>query len=131
MKNYIRTAFFALIIAAMPAMMVGCGKKEKKQNEIQTYLASSAATVEKEYAKGMKLTKRELNEGDTVLTYHIKVEDNRFEKVTPDSLKATIANDLKNKERLTKMLKRNGIGIQYVYDTPSKVITIFFAHDEL
>lgn len=83
---------------------------------------------------GMILTKCTFNEGDTVFTYFIKVEDNRLDKVTPDELKSTIAKEDMKKDsmkKITALLKKNNYGLQYVFDTPKKILTVFFDSSEL
>lgn len=81
----------------------------------------------------MVLNKCEYKQGDSLFVYHIKVNDNRFNKVSADSIKSTLSRDLASPEmyKLTDVLVRNSIGLQYIYDSEKEVITIAFTPSEL
>jgi len=86
-----------------------------------------------ELSNGTLLTKCEYKEGDSLLTYYIKVKDKRFDKSNIDSIKQSLLNsmDSTGMKKVKNLLVRNSIGLRYVYDTEDKDITIVFSPDEL
>lgn len=134
MKKAIRIAFVAVLAVVMAATATSCKKKaDPRANELTALAAKVTAAGEKEINKGMTLTKCEYNAQDTVFTLYYQIDDSRFDGVTPDSLKATIAKDIKEEKRqkLTHAIKSRGAAMQYVYNTPSKIISVFFTNAEL
>lgn len=102
-------------------------------DNLQKIVEQINAKSETELSNGTILTKCEYKEGDSLLTYFIKVKDKRFEKEIVDSIKNTLYKDISSPKmsKLVSLLIRNSIGIKYVYDTEDKDITIVFSHEEL
>ena len=71
--------------------------------------------------------------GDSLFTYHIKVDDKRFDEVSADSLKAKLSGDLASPdmEKLVRVLSRNGIGLCYKYELEDTVMTVVFTPEEI
>lgn len=115
------------------SVFCGCKKQNKDIENLQKIVEQINANGETELSNGTILTKCEYKEGDSLLTYHIKVKDKRFDKEEIDSIKNALAKDISSPEmkKLVELLSRNGIGLKYVYDTDAKAITIVFAHEEL
>lgn len=126
----------SIIIAAMTLIMAATTSCQKSNPDIKN-LCNIAQKInsggEVKHENGMILTKCTFNEGDTVFTYFIKIDDNRFDKVSAEELKTTIAKDIKkeNMKKITTLLKKNNFDLQYVYDTPKKLLTVFFDSSEL
>lgn len=133
MKKILTCIVFAVVAIVMAATTTSCKKTNPDVESLCNIAKAATANGEQKLPNGMTLTKCNFNEGDTVFTYFIKVEDGRLDNVPVDSLKSTVAADLKNDEakKLTSILKKNNFGLKYVYDTPKKVMTVFFASSEL
>lgn len=117
----------------MAAMVTSCKKEDTRAKELTALATKVSAAGEQEINKGMKLTKCEYNTQDTVFTLYYQIDDARFDKVSPDSLKATIAKDIKAEKRkkLRNAVKSKGAAMQFVYNTPSKIMSVFFSNAEL
>ena len=91
------------------------------------------AQPDKELANGTILTKCEYNVGDSVFTYYIKVEDNRFDNVNTDSIKSSLSRRILSPQmkKLRNTLIKGNVGLQYIYDSASKKISIVFSPKEL
>jgi len=110
-----------------------CKKQNQDLETLQKIVEQINANNETELSNGTVLTKCEYIEGDSLLTYYIKVKDKRFEKENVDSIKNKLFKDLSSPEmsKLIGILARNNIGLKYVYDAEDKDITIVFSHEEL
>ncbi len=130
MKQFIFT--FVIAVATIFAVC-SCKKQNKDLIALQTLVEQVNTKPESELPNGMILTKCEYKEGDSLLTYYIKVKDKRFENHNIDSIKRNILNgmDSTGMKKVRKLLVRNSIGLRYIYDTEDKDITIVFSSDEL
>lgn len=115
------------------SIFCSCKKQSQDIETLQKIVEQINAKGDTELSNGTILTKCEYKEGDSLLTYYIKVKDKRFEKEVVDSIKNTLFKDLSSPEmsKLVGLLARNNIGIKYIYDTEDKDITIVFSHEEL
>lgn len=115
------------------SVLCGCKKQNRNLENLQKIVEQINAKSDTELSNGTILTKCEYKEGDSLLTYYIKVKDKRFEKEAVDSIKNTLLKDLSSPEmsKLVSLLVHNGIGLKYVYDTEDKDISIVFSHEEL
>lgn len=115
------------------SVLCGCKKQNTNLENLQKIVEQINAKSDTELSNGTILTKCEYKEGDSLLTYYIKVKDKWFEKEAVDSIKNTLLKDLSSPEmsKLVSLLVRNGIGLKYVYDTEDKDISIVFSHEEL
>ena len=122
MRNIITAA---LLIVFLSMTMGSCKKKAANRNTamIEKIVEDINADSNKELPNGTILTKCEYQKGDSLMTYHIKVEDGRFDNISSDSIKASLIADLQT-EKLVKVLKKNAIGLQYIFNTSTKDITI-------
>ncbi len=111
----------------------GCKKQNQDLITLQNIVEQINTKGETELPNGTVLTKCEYREGDSLFTYHIKVNDKRFDDVSVDSIKSSILKDLSSTEmkKITKLLVRNMIGLQYIFDTEAKDISIVFSQEEL
>lgn len=129
-----RKTFYILLLACLAIVLAGsCGKPKKDMRSLQHIVEQVNAKGETQLANGTVLTKCEYALGDSVLTYYIKVNDNRFDRADADSIKSALVADFARPEKakLTTLLIRNGIGVRYVFNTSSKEIAIVLSPDEL
>lgn len=129
MKHLVFT--FVLIIVA--SVTCSCKKQNKDLLTLQTLVEQVNTNEGIELSNGTLLTKCEYKEGDSLLTYYIKVKDKRFEDSNIDSIKKSILSgmDSTGLKKVKPLLVRNSIGLRYIYDTEDKDITIVFSPDEL
>ena len=125
--------FFTFLVFMLCTIISGCKKQNQDLVSLQNIVEQINKKGETELPNGTVLTKCEYKEGDSLFTYYIKVNDKRFDNVPVDSIKNTVLKDLSSSEmkKLTNLLVRNMIGLQYVFDTDSKDISIVFSYDEL
>ena len=124
MRNIITAA---LLIVFLSMTMGSCKKKAANRNTamIEKIVEDINADSNKELPNGTILTKCEYQKGDSLMTYHIKVEDGRFDNISSDSIKASLIADLHTEktEKLVRGMKKNAIGLQYIFNTSTKDIT--------
>ena len=108
-------------------------QNNKYAERLQELAAQINAQPDKKLANGTILTKCEYNVGDSVFTYYIKVEDNRFDNVNTDSIKSSLYRRIYSPQmkKLRNTLIKSNVGLQYVYDSASKQISIVFPPNEL
>ena len=125
--------FVTIFVFMLCAIISSCKKQNKDLISLQNIVEQINKKGETELSNGTVLTKCEYKEGDSLFTYYVKVSDKRFDDVPVDSIKNTVLKDLSSPEmkKLTNLLVRNMIGLQYIFDTDSKDISIVFSHDEL
>lgn len=130
MKHFI---FMTVMVIATVSSICGCKKQNKDLIALQTLVEQVNAKSETELSSGMLLKKCEYKEGDSLLTYYIKVKDKRFENSNIDSIKQNLLSgmDSTGMKKVKNLLVRNSIGLRYIYDTEDKDITIVFSPDEL
>lgn len=129
MKNAIIVALSVIVLVAM----TGCKKSSNETETLQNLVESVNSNPNSPIGNGMTLTKCEYKNGDSIFTYYVKVSDKRFEKVSQDQIKSTVASDLRGPklQKMVSTLARNNIYLQYVFDTDTKTIPILFSPDEL
>lgn len=125
--------FFTFLVFMLCTIISGCKKQNQDLVSLQNIVEQINKKGDTELPNGTVLTKCEYKEGDSLFTYYIKVNDKRFDNVPVDSIKNTVLKDLSSPEmkKLTNILVSNMIGLQYVFDTDSKDISIVFSHNEL
>ena len=130
MKKGIFVTVFVFLICAV---ISSCKKQNKDLISLQNIVEQINKKGETELSNGTILTKCEYKEGDSLFTYYVKVSDKRYDDVPVDSIKNAVLKDLSSSEmkKITTLLVRNMIGLQYIFDTDSKDISIVFSHDEL
>ncbi len=121
----------ACVLAA--SVFCGCGRKADDTGQLQSFVSEINSQPGKELANGTVLLKCEYQKGDSLFTYHIKVDDKRFDEVSADSLKAKLSGDLASPdmEKLVRVLSRNGIGLCYKYELEDTVMTVVFTPEEI
>lgn len=127
------TIIITIISALFASIMTGCKQNNKYAEKLHALAEQINAQPDKKLANGTILTKCEYNAGDSVFTYFIKVEDNRFDKIETDSIKASLARRIASPEmkKLRNTLIKGNVGLRYIYDSESKEITIVFSPQEL
>ena len=127
------TLVIIIISVAFASLFSGCKQNNKYAERLQELAAQINAQPDKKLANGTILTKCEYNVGDSVFTYYIKVEDNRFDNVNTDSIKSSLYRRIYSPQmkKLRNTLIRSNVGLQYVYDSASKQISIVFPPNEL
>ena len=127
------TLVIIIISVAFASLFSGCKQNNKYAERLQELAAQINAQPDKKLANGTILTKCEYNVGDSVFTYYIKVEDNRFDNVNTDSIKSSLYRRIYSPQmkKLRNTLIKSNVGLQYVYDSASKQISIVFPPNEL
>ena len=127
------TLVIIIISVAFASLFSGCKQNNKYAERLQKLAAQINAQPDKKLANGTILTKCEYNVGDSVFTYYIKVEDNRFDNVNTDSIKSSLYRRIYSPQmkKLRNTLIKSNVGLQYVYDSASKQISIVFPPNEL
>lgn len=125
--------FIVLSLFLICSVVCSCRKQNQDLTTLQNIVEQLNAKSDTVLSNGTTLTKCEYKEGDSLLTYYIKVEDKRFDKEDIDSIKNALMKDFSSPgmKKLVGLLARNSIGLKYVYDTEDKDITIVFSHKEL
>ena len=131
MKKFHIYALFALLLAST---VVGC-KPNKNDNDrrVMIFVDKINANPGRELPNGTILNSLDYAPGDSLLVYHIRVSDKRFDGVEADSVKAQLLKDLSlpDNKVLVGLLKRNNIGVKYIYTTESKEISVILSPAEL
>lgn len=88
---------------------------------------------DKELSNGTLLTGCEYIEGDSLLTYIIKVSDNRYDKLEEDSIKRNFAKTVKSESmrKIVNLLNRSKVGLKYKLELPEKEVEIIFSRLEI
>lgn len=122
-----------IIISVLFASLTGCKQNNKYAEKLQALAEQINSAPDKELENGTILTKCEYNADDSLFTYYIKVEDNRFDNVETDSIKSSLARKIASPKmkKLRNILIKGNVGLQYVYDSDNKKITIAFSPDDL
>lgn len=129
MKRYI----ILVLVCSVLFTLCGCKKQNKDTALLQDLVEQINKKADTALPNGTVLSKCEYVSGDSLFTYFIKVDDNRYENVNIDSLKSSIAKELNTSEmqKITKILCKNSIGLRYIYNTSTKEIEIVFSPEEL
>lgn len=122
-----------IVSALFASFLTGCKQNNKYAEKLQTLAEQINSAPDKELENGTILTKCEYSADDSLFTYYIKVEDNRFDNVETDSIKSSLARKIASPKmkKLRNILIKGNVGLQYVYDSDSKKITIAFSPDDL
>lgn len=123
----------AFLVCSVLYVLCGCKKQNKDTALLQNIVEQINQKADTSLPNGTILNKCEYVEGDSLFTYYIKVDDNRYENVDVDSIKSSIGKELKSKEmkKISNVLCKNHIGLRYIYDTSTKEIEIVFSPEEL
>ena len=131
MKNLILLFTLGILLQ----VSIGCKKKNNnpRLDAIAALAEKVNSTPNKKLSNGTILSKCEYKKGDSLFVYFIKVDDKRFDNITADSIKSSLVSDLKSEEmnNISKTLKRNSIGIKYIFNTEKKDIEITLSPQEL
>lgn len=124
---------FTAIAFLTASLSVGCKQKNKDIEQLQNFVEEINALPGKDLKNGTVLTKCEYKQGDSLFTYRIKVGDKRFSNVPADSVKSILSKKMTepSMQKLVKILSRNSIGLQYIYETEDNEMTIVFTPSEL
>ena len=124
-----------LTLGFLLQVSIGCKKKnnDSRLDAIAALVEKVNSTPNQKLSNGTILSKCEYKKGDSLFVYYIKVEDKRFDNITADSIKSSLISDLKSEEmkNISKTLKRNSIGIKYIFNTEKKDIEITLGPQEL
>lgn len=124
-----------LTLGFLLQVSIGCKKKnnDSRLDAIAALVEKVNSTPNQKLSNGTILSKCEYKKGDSLFVYFIKVEDKRFDNITADSIKSSLISDLKSEEmkNISKTLKRNSIGIKYIFNTEKKDIEITLGPQEL
>lgn len=113
--------------------LAGCKQRNGDLEQLQGFVEQINEHPGQTLDNGTVLQRCEYKEGDSLLTYRIKVDDDRFSKVSMDSVKHTLSQKLgsPDMQKLVRILSRNAIGVQYVFETEDSEMTIVFTPSEL
>lgn len=122
----------ALLICFVLLIPCGCKKQNNDTALLQELVEQINQKGETSLSNGTILNKCEYVNSDSVFTYYIKVNDNRYEKVDVDSIKSAIRKELNSTEmkKISNILCKNHISLRYIYDTSNKEIEIVFSPEE-
>lgn len=128
-----RTLFLAFVGLFFVFSFSGCKKQNADRDQLRKFVEQINSKANSPLSNGTVLSKCEYKDGDSVFTYYIKVSDNRFDKVNVDSLKKELVKELATpaKMKLVKVLKRNSIGLQYIYDVNGSEFSMLFTPSDL
>ena len=131
MKNLILLFTLGILLQ----MSIGCKKKNNnpRLDAIAALVEKVNSTPNQKLSNGTILSKCEYKKGDSLFVYFITVKDKRFDNITADFIKSSLVSDLKSEEinNISKTLKRNSIGIKYIFNTEKKDIEITLSPQEL
>lgn len=122
-----------LIPVLLLALLNGCKKTVSEQDQIAHYVEKENSQANKVLENGLVFLSCKYTKGDSLLTYHLKVVDNRFDKANPDSIKDNIVRDLKSPQnsKLTKMFIRSSMSLKYILDFEDKELDFIIPVSEL
>ena len=112
---------FDAIAVLTAALCVSCKQKNKDIELLQNFVEEINSQPGKDLANGTVLTRCEYK------------QDDRFSNVAADSVKSTLSKKLTEPgmQKLVKILSRNSIGLQYVYEMEGNEMTVVFTPSEL
>lgn len=111
----------------------GCKKTVSEQDQLVHYVEKENSKANKLLDNGFIFLNCKYAKGDSMIVYHLKVDDNRFDRGTPDSIKSNIIKDLKSPEKakLTRLFIRNSLSVKYIFDFKDKELEILISNSEL
>ena len=124
---------FVVVSFVSAALFCGCKEKNTSGSDLlQNLVEEINNQPDKTFTNGTVLDNCEYKQGDSVIVFHVKVPDNRFDKVDGDSLKNSVAAELSSKKmhKLTSTLAKHAIGIKYIFEQEDKEVVIEFAPSE-
>lgn len=126
---------FALSAMLLTTTFVGCKKNKNNadKDKLKAFVENLNSHPGVDLPNGTVLDRCDYAPGDSLLVYHIKVNDKRFEEVEADSIKTMLRKEwsVPDMHVLVSMLKRNNIGVQYVYTTDNNEIRVTLGPAEL
>ncbi len=128
-----RLVILTVIPFLMASLFFSCKQKNNDIEQLQNFAEEINEQSNRDLANGTILMKCEYKQGDSLFTYRIKVNDDRFGKAHVDSVKSTLARKMTSPamQKLVRLLVRNSIGLQYIYELEDKDMTIVFTPSEL
>lgn len=130
-----KKATYAILVVVLMAMIAGaCKKGTTAEQATLLQLAKNLNEMpDTTLSNGDVLTGCKYDLGDSTFTYIIKVNDNRYNNVSIDSLKTEMSKDFQtaSNKKLIKLLNKASVGLEYCYQTPSDTITITFPSEDL
>lgn len=109
----------AVVVILVVLAMVGCKKKTNPQLlGMEKFAAAANDSAGKVLPNGQIFRRIDYKAGDSVFVYHIEVGDDRLNKLTSDSVRAVVKEDLSSPKmkKLITVLVKNSIGLQYIYE---------------
>lgn len=131
--GYEKLLTFVVVSFVSAALFCGCKEKNTSGSDLlQNLVEEINNQPDKTFTNGTVLDNCEYKQGDSVFVFHVKVPDNRFDKVDGDSLKNSVAAELSSKKmhKLTSTLAKHAIGIKYIFEQEDKEVVIEFAPSE-
>lgn len=130
MKKLLVTLMTSLLVVFV---MGGCKKATSGQEQLVHYVEKENSQANKVLENGLVFLNCKYTKGDSIIVYHLKVVDNRFDNATPDSIKSNIVKDLKSpsNSKLTRLFIGNSLSVKYVLDFDDKVLEILIPKSEL
>lgn len=130
MKKSIIFFLIGLFCTLLPS---GCNKSNKGSARLEQFAKEINEAPDKQLTNGTLLTGCLYNVGDTLFTYIIKVNDNRYDNIEPDSIKAIFGKDLKSDgmRKIINHLNSVNVGLRYNLTLPEKEVSIEFPSSEL
>lgn len=126
-----------IILMVIPFLMISlffsCKQKNNDIEQLQSFAEKINEQSNRDLENGTILMKCEYKQGDSLFTYRIKVNDDRFDNAHVDSVKSALAKKMTSPamQKLVNLLVRNSIGLQYIYELDDKDMTIVFTSSEL
>lgn len=132
MRKYLGLFLIAILFVTI---VDGCKKKNPEVEQLVRYVEHVNSQPNKVLNNGLVLLNCKYENGDSIITYHLKVADNRFDGTSPDSIKSNFLNDLSlgnpSQRKLAKLFVRHSISVKYILDFDDKVLEILIPVSEL
>lgn len=128
-----KNIYFLIIGLLIVTIAPSCKKKNESVNRLAEFAKVLNEAPDKELSNGTLLTGCEYIEGDSLLTYIIKVSDNRYDKLEEDSIKRNFAKTVKSESmrKIVNLLNRSKVGLKYKLELPEKEVEIIFSRLEI
>lgn len=121
------------MVCAALLLCCACKKENREVKQLVDLVEQINSQPDITLANGNTLTKCEYQNGDSIFTYYIKVNDNRYDNAITDSIKESVGEELKEDEmkKIISTLCKNHLGLKYVFNTTTGNIEIVFSAEEL
>lgn len=128
-----KTIHFLIITFCIAITMMACKKMDESSARLAKFAKELNESPDKDLSNGTILTGCEYIQGDTLFTYIIKVTDNRYDKLSEDSIKRNFAKTVKSKEmkKIVTLLDKANVGLKYRLNLPDKEVGVEFSHSEI